>query len=61
LGGDGIMSIDLFRRVSKRNSEFKGRNSDTDKYFRKNSFKSDVVTIGIVLLFVIGLFYFMLR
>jgi len=30
LNGDGIMSVDLFKRVNAKDSEFKGRSGDIE-------------------------------
>lgn len=37
------MSLDAFRKTSARESEFKGQCGDTDKYFRKSSWKTTAV------------------
>jgi len=53
------MSIEMFKRSSARDSEFKGTNADTDKYYNKHSWKSNlIVTVGIIVLIIVG-FYFL--
>ena len=62
LKGDGAMSrIDLYKRANNRDAEFKGRCAVTEKYFYKHSFKSHVITIGIVILLILGVIHLIIR
>ncbi|MGL4730079.1 MAG: hypothetical protein ACRCW0_00665 [Clostridium sp.] len=42
------MSLHAFKKTSARESEFKGRCSDTDKYFKKSNFKVNAIIIGAI-------------
>ncbi len=55
------MSIDLFKRANARDSEFKGRNADTEKYAYNHSFKANMIVIGVILLLILGFFYLLIR
>ncbi|WP_346867176.1 hypothetical protein [Clostridium sp. UBA1353] len=56
-----MSKIDLYKRVNNRDAEFKGRCADTEKYFNNHSFKSHIITIGIVIFLVLGVIYLMIR
>jgi len=56
-----MSKIDLYKRVNNRDAEFKGTCANTEKYFNNHSFKSHMITIGIVILLVLGVIYLMIR
>lgn len=56
-----MSKIDLYKRVNSRDAEYMGRCADTEKYFKNHSFKSHIITIGIVIFLVLGVMYLMTR
>jgi len=61
LNGDGIMSVDLFKRTNAKDSEFKGRSADTEKYSYNHSFKADMIATGVIVLLILGFVYLLIR
>ncbi|WP_346889996.1 hypothetical protein [Clostridium sp. UBA1056] len=55
------MSIDLFKRANARDSEFKGRSADIEKYSYNHSFKANMIAIGVIVLLILGFFYLLIR
>lgn len=53
------MSIEMFKRSAARDSEFRGRNSDADKYYHSGK-ANLIVTMGIIALLIVG-FYFICK
>lgn len=61
MNGVGIMSVDLFKRANAKDSEFKGRSADTEKYFYNHSFKANMIATGIIVAVFLGFIYLLIR
>jgi hypothetical protein len=55
------MSVDLFKRVNAKDSEFKGRSGDTEKYSYNYSFKANMIATGIIVFLALGFIYLLIR
>jgi len=55
------MSIDLFKIANARDSEFKGRNVDTEKYSYNHSFRANMIAIGAIVFLILGFIYLLIR
>lgn len=53
------MSVDLFRRANARDSEFNGRNADTERY--KHSFKANIIATVIIAALILGFIYLLIK